>query len=69
VDDGTVEAPGNQRGDDEPALGESGVHLGVAGAAERDQAVAVEVRAALGALPDVMHLEAVRGLAQAWHCQ
>jgi hypothetical protein len=63
VDDGTVEAPGNQRGDDEPALGESGVHLGVAGAAEHEQAVAVEVRAALGALPDVMHLEAVRGQA------
>jgi hypothetical protein len=33
----------------------------VAGAAERDQVVAVEVRAALRALLDVMHLEAVGG--------
>ena len=31
VDDGTVDALGTHRGDDEPALGEGGVCLGVAG--------------------------------------
>jgi hypothetical protein len=50
-----------ERRDDEAAALEGSVRLSVAGAAERDQAVAVEVRAALGALLDVMHLEAVRG--------
>src|SRR5260370_20965116 len=61
VDDGTLKPPGTQRGDNEAAALKRGIRLGVAGAAEGDQAVAVEVRAAVGALPDVMHLEAVRG--------
>ncbi len=54
-----------ERRDDEPTLAEGNVRLGVTGSAERDQAVAIEVRAPLGALPDVMHLEAVRGEAAA----
>jgi Transposase DDE domain group 1 len=53
----------SEGGDAEPAALEGGVRLGVAGAAEGDQAVAIDVRAALRALPDVMHLEAVRGQA------
>jgi len=57
----TAESAVPEGRDDEPALGEGGVRLGVTGPAEGDQAVEIEVRAALGALPDVMHLEAVRG--------
>jgi hypothetical protein len=49
--------------DHEPALAEGGVRPGVARTAEGDQAVAVEVRAALRTLPDVVHLEVVCGQA------
>jgi hypothetical protein len=56
-----AEPPGAERRDDEAAPDERSVRLGVAGAAEGDQPVAIEVRAALGAFLDVMDLEAVRG--------
>jgi hypothetical protein len=44
--------------DDESALAEGGVGLGVAVAAEGDQPVEVEVRAPLGAFGDVMDVQA-----------
>ena len=44
--------------DDESALAEGGVGLGVAVAAEGDQPVEVEVGTPLGALGDMMHVEA-----------
>src|SRR5437660_8518404 len=53
-----VESALSQGRDDESALAERGIGLGVAVAAEGDQPVEVEVRAPLGALGDVMHLEA-----------
>jgi hypothetical protein len=56
-----VEPAVAERRDDEAAPTEGSVRLGMALATQGDQAVAVEVRAALGALPHVMHLEAVRG--------
>jgi len=40
--------------DDEPALAEGGIRLGVAGAAEGDEAVEVEIRAPLGTLAHVV---------------
>src|SRR6266436_2933431 len=49
------------RGDHQPAACVGRIRLRMARSTERHQAVEVEVRAALGALPDVMHLEAVRG--------
>jgi hypothetical protein len=53
-------------GDDQPAARVGGIGLGMAGRAERHQAVELEVRAPLGALDDVVDLEgalAVAGLA------
>src|SRR5713101_2899279 len=44
--------------DDEPALAEGGIGLGVAVAAQGNQPVEVEVRAPLGALGDMMDVEA-----------
>jgi hypothetical protein len=52
-----------QRGDHQPAARVGRIRLRVARRTERHQAVEIEVRAALGALPDVMHLEAVGGQA------
>src|SRR5712664_278712 len=53
-----VESPLSQGRDDEPALAEGGIGLGVAVTAEGDQPVEVEVRAPLGAFGDMMHVEA-----------
>ena len=49
--------------DGESTLGEGRVRLRMALPAQGDQAVAIKVRAPLGAFLDVMHLEAVRGKA------
>ncbi len=57
----TAESAASEGRDDESALIEGGIGPGVAVAAQGSQAVAIEVRAALGTLPDVMHLEAVSG--------
>ena len=57
----TAEAAVPEGHNDEPALAERGIGLCVAVPAKRDQPVEVEVRAALGALDHVVHLEAVRG--------
>jgi hypothetical protein len=60
------EAPVAQRGDHQPAPHVGGVGLGVARRTERHQAVEIEVRAALGALDDVVDFEgapAATGLA------
>ena len=54
----TAELASSEGRDDKPSLGERGIRLGVAGAAEGDEAVEVEVRSALSTLEDVMHLEA-----------
>jgi hypothetical protein len=51
------EAPVTERGDNQPAARVGGIRLGMAGRAERHQAVAIEVRAPLGALDDVVDLE------------
>jgi hypothetical protein len=56
-----AELAGAEGRDDEPALAKGGTGPGMAVATQGDQLVAMEVRAALGALPEVMHLEAVRG--------
>ena len=53
-----VEAALSEGRDDESALAEGGIGLGVAVPAEGDQPVEVEVRAPLGALGDMMHVEA-----------
>ncbi len=44
--------------DDEPALAEGGIGLSVAVPAQGDQPVKVEVRAPLGALGDMVHVQA-----------
>jgi hypothetical protein len=53
------EAPVAKRGDDQAAASVGGICLGMAGRAECDQAVEIEVRAPLGALDDVVDLEGV----------
>ena len=60
------EAPVAERGDEHPAAHVGGIRLGMAWRAERHQAVEIEVRAALGALDDMVDLEgapAAAGLA------
>ena len=52
-----VESALSQGRDDEAALAEGGVGLGVAVPAESDQPIEVEVRAPLGAFGDVMYVE------------
>jgi len=47
-----VEPAGAESCDDEPAPTEGSIRLGMALPAQGDQAVAIEVRAALGALPE-----------------
>jgi hypothetical protein len=54
ADDRGGEAPGAERGDDQPAARVGGIRLGMAGRTERHQPVEVEVRAPLGALDDVV---------------
>ena len=53
-----VEPAVSQGRDDESALAEGGIGLGVAVAAQGDQPVEVEVRASLGALGHMMHIQA-----------
>jgi hypothetical protein len=52
------EAPLAERDDDQAAARVGGIRLGMARGAERHQAVEIEVRAPLGALDDVVDLEA-----------
>src|SRR6266849_2637332 len=52
-----VESALSQGRDDQPALAEGGIGLGVAVPAQGDQPVEVEVRAPLGAFGDVMYVE------------
>jgi len=51
-----LELTTSERCDDETAVAIRGISPGVATTAESDEAVEVEVRAALGTLEDVMHL-------------
>ena len=53
-----VESALSERRDDESALAEGGIGLGVAVPAQGDQPIEVEVRAPLAALGDMMHVEA-----------
>ena len=52
------EAPSAEWGDDQPAPRVGGIRLGMAWGTERHQPVELEVRAPLGALDDVVDLEA-----------
>jgi len=54
----TAESPVSEGRDNESALAEGGIGLGVAVAAQGDQLVEVEVRTPLGALGDMVHVEA-----------
>ena len=53
-----VESALSEGRDDESSLAEGGIGLGVAVPAQGDQSIEVEVRAPLGALGDMMHVEA-----------